>query len=191
MKIIIFGATGGIGRQVVNQALAQGHTVTAFARDASKVEIQHENLSIALGDVMEPSSLEKAITGQEAVLVSIGAGRKGQVRSTGTWNIINAMKKVGVRRLICQSSLGVAESRANLNAFWKFIMFGLLLRPAYADHTLQETYVRQSNLDWTIVRPGAFIEGKHTGHYRHGFAGNDRTTQLKISRSDVADFMLK
>ena len=191
MKIIIFGATGGIGRQVLNQALEQGHTVTAFARSAEKVGIQHENLSIALGNVMDPSSLEKAITGQDAVLVSIGAGRKGQVRSAGTQNIISAMKKAGVRRLICQSSLGVGDSRANLNIFWKYIMFGLLLRPAYADHTLQEKYVMQSNLDWTIVRPGAFIEGEHTGQYRHGFAGNDKTTKLKISRSDVADFMLK
>ena len=191
MKIIIFGATGGIGSQVVSQALEQGHTVTAFARSAEKVGIRHENLSIAVGDVMDPGSLETAITGQDAVLVSIGAGRKGQVRSAGTQNIISAMNKVGVRRLICQSSLGVGDSRTNLNAFWKYIMFGFLLRPAYADHTLQENYVRQSDLDWTIVRPGAFIEGEHTGHYRHGFADNDKTTQLKISRSDVADFMLK
>ena len=191
MKIVIFGATGNIGQQVVNKALEQGHAVTAFARHAEKVRIQHQNLSIAIGDVMDPSSVEKAITGQEAVLVSIGAGRKGQVRSAGTRNIINAMKKVGVSRLICQSSLGVGDSRANLNAFWKYIMFGLLLRPAYADHTLQENYVRHSNLDWTIVRPGAFIDGEYTGQYRHGFASTDKTTKLKISRNDVADFMLK
>ena len=138
MKIIIFGATGSIGRQVVSQALEQGHIVTAFARHADKVGIQHQNLSLASGDVMDPVSVERVLAGQDAVLVSIGAGRKGQVRSEGTRNIINAMKKAGVRRLICQSSLGVGDSRANLNAFWKYIMFGLLLRPAYADHTLQE-----------------------------------------------------
>ena len=78
VKIIIFGATGGIGRQVVNQALQQGHVVTAFARHADKVGIQHPNLSIASGDVMDPVSVERAIAGQDAVLVSIGAGRKGQ-----------------------------------------------------------------------------------------------------------------
>jgi putative NADH-flavin reductase len=191
MKLIIFGATGSIGRQVVNQALEQGHAVTAFARDAAKVGIQHDNLRIALGNVMDPASVENAIVGHDAVLVSIGAGRKGNVRAEGTRNIINAMEKLGVRRLICQSSLGVGDSRGNLNAFWKYIMFGMLLRPAYADHTRQEDYVRQSNLDWIIVRPGAFIDGEHTGQYRHGFSAKDKTTKLKISRSDVADFMLK
>ena len=191
MKLIIFGATGSIGHQVVNQALAQGHSVTAFVRDASKLSIQHENLQVALGDVMDPPSIENSIQGHEAALVSIGAGRKGAIRSAGTRNIISAMEKVGVHRLICQSTLGVGDSRGNLNALWKYIMFGLLLRPAYADHIEQENHVRQSSLDWTIVRPGAFIDGEHTGQYRHGFAGTDKTTKLKISRNDVADFMLK
>ena len=191
MKLVIFGATGSIGREVVNQALSQGHTVTAFAREASKVGIEHPNLRIALGDVRDPVSVENAIQGHDAVLCSIGAGRKGNVRTEGTRNIVNAMEKLGIRRLICQSSLGVGNSRGNLNAFWKYIMFGLLLRPAYADHVRQEEYVRQSNLDWTIVRPGAFIDGERTGQYRHGFPGTDKTTKMKISRSDVADFMLR
>ena len=134
--------------------------------------------------------MENAIQGHDAVLVSIGAGRKGNVRAEGTRNIINVMEKLGIRRLICQSSLGVGDSRGNLNAFWKYIMFGLLLRPAYADHARQEDYVRQSNLDWTIVRPGAFIDGERTGQYKHGFPETDKTLKLKISRKDVADFML-
>ncbi len=191
MKLLIFGATGNIGRQIVNQALSQGHTVTAFAREASKVGIEHPSLRISLGDVMDPVSVENAIQGHDAMLCSIGAGRKGNVRAEGTRNIISAMQKLGIRRLICQSSLGVGDSRGNLNAFWKYIMFGLLLRPAYADHVRQEKYVRQSNLDWTIVRPGAFTDGALTGQYRHGFSDTDKTTKLKISRSDVADFMLR
>jgi putative NADH-flavin reductase len=140
---------------------------------------------------MDPASVESAVQGQEAVLCSLGAGRKGTVRSEGTRNIINAMEKVGVQRFVCQSTLGVGDSRANLNVFWKYIMFGFLLRPAYADHVSQENYVRQSRLDWTIVRPAAFTDGKHTGQYRHGFPGTDKTIKLKISRADVADFMLK
>lgn len=70
-------------------------------------------------------------------------------------------------------------------------MFGFLLRQAYADHVKQENYIKQSHLDWTIVRPGAFIDGNRTNNYRHGFPGTDKTTKLKISRTDVADFMLK
>ena len=191
MKLFIFGSTGSIGRQLVKQALEQGHTVTAFARDPTKVDIKHNNLRVAQGNVMDPASVERAVQGHEAVLCSLGAGRKGTVRSEGTRNIISAMEKVGVRRLICQSTLGVGDSRGNLNVFWKYIVFGLLLRPAYADHVSQENYVRQSRLDWTIVRPGAFADGEHTGQYRHGFPGTDKTTKLKISRADVADFMLK
>ena len=191
MKLLIFGSTGSVGRELVNQALEQGHTVTAFARDATKVDIKHNNLQVAQGDVMDPASVEKAVQGHEAVLCSLGAGRKGTVRSEGTRNIISAMEKVGVRRFICQSTLGVGDSRGNLNVFWKYIMFGLLLRPAYADHVSQESYVKQSHLDWTIVRPAAFTDGERTGQYRHDFPGTDKTTKIKISRADVADFMLK
>lgn len=191
MKIVVFGSTGSVGRQLVEQALAQGHAVTAFARDSAKLDIEHANLKIVQGDVMDVISVEKAVQGQEAVLCSIGAGRKGEIRSQGTKNIIRAMENTGVRRLICQSSLGVGDSRGNLNFFWKYIMFGMLLRAAYADHEAQERYVRQSRLDWIIVRPAAFTNGARTGQYRHGFAASDRATKLKISRADVADFMLK
>lgn len=193
MKLIIFGATGSIGRQLVQQALEQGHLVTAFIRDPSKLGIQHTNLKIAQGDVMDLASVEQAVQGQDVVLCSLGSGhqRTGTVRSEGTRNIIQAMKQTGVRRLICQTTLGIGESRENLNFFWKYIMFGLILREPYADHEKQEEYVKQSGLDWIIVRPGAFVEGNLTHSYRHGFPNTDRTSKLKISRADVADFMLK
>jgi len=191
MKLLIFGSTSSIGHHLLSQALEQGHSVTAFTRDASKVEIRHEHLRIVQGDVMDPALVESAVRGHDVVLCSLGAGRNGQVRSEGTRHIINAMEKIGVRRFICQSSLGVGESRGNLNFLWKYIMFGLLLRPAYADHVKQEEHVKQSNLDWIIVRPAAFTDGEHTGQYRHGFSVTDKTTELKVSRADVADFMLK
>lgn len=192
MKLIIFGSTGSIGRQLVKQALEQGHMVTAFARDPVRVDIKHANLQVIQGDVLDhPASVEKAVQGHDAVLCSLGAGRKGAVRSEGTRNIIHAMEKASVRRFICQSTLGVGDSRDNLSFFWKHIMYGLLLRPAYADHVSQENHVKKSHLDWTIVRPGAFTDGERTGQYRHGFRGTDKTTKLKISRADVADFMLK
>jgi len=191
MKLLIFGATGSIGRHAVEQALEQGHEVTAFTRDAAKVDAKHDHLEIVQGDVMDPESVERAVQGQDVVLCSLGAGRQGGVRAEGTRNIISAMEKAGVRRLICQSTLGVGDSRGNLNALWKYVMFGLLLRPAYADHVEQERYVTESRLDWTIVRPGAFTDGPHTGQYEHGFSGTDKTITLKISRADVADFMLK
>jgi putative NADH-flavin reductase len=101
------------------------------------------------------------------------------------------MKKTGVRRLICQTTLGAGESWENLNFFWKYIMFGAFLREVFADHEKQENEVKQSHLDWTIVRPGAFVYGDRTGQYRHGFPSTDKTVKLKISRADVADFLLQ
>jgi uncharacterized protein YbjT (DUF2867 family) len=191
MNVVVFGATGSVGRELVKQALEQGHVVTAFVRDPAKLGIEHPNLKIVVGSAMDVTSVEKGVRGQDAVLVSLGAGRKGTIRAEGTRNIIRAMHTTGVRRLICQSTLGVEDSRGNLNFFWKHIKFGLLLREAYADHDKQEEHVARSGLDWTIVRPAAFVDGPRTGEYRHGFRGNDRTVKLKISRADVADFMLK
>lgn len=193
MKLVIFGSTGSIGRQLVKQALEQGHAVTAFARDPAKLDIQHANLKVFQGDAMDAASVEKAVQGQDAVLCVLGSGgkRKGTIRSEGTRQIIHAMEKAGVRRFICQTTLGVGDSQGNLNFFWKYIMFGAILRDVFADHEKQENYVRQSRLDWTIVRPGAFTDGNRTGKYRHGFPGTDKTTKLKISRADVADFIVK
>lgn len=192
MKVIIFGATGTTGSVVVTEALAQGHEVTAFVRTPAKVTTTHEKLSIFKGDVLNLASVEEAVQGHDAVFVSLGAGLKGTVRSEGTQNIIRAMQKAQVRRLIVQSSLGVGDSRGNLNFYWKYIMFGMLLRNAYHDHVVQEAYVKQSTLDWTIVRPGALKEGERTGgNYRHGFAPSDKTTALEISLADTAEFMVK
>lgn len=191
MKLIIFGSTGSIGRQLVAKALEQGHTVTAFARNPAKLGSQHPNLTTFQGDALDYASVEEAVRGHDAVLCSLGAGAKGMIRSQGTRNIVRAMETTGVRRLICQSTLGVGDSLGNLNFFWKHIMFGLLLRRAYADHVSQEDCVKQSKLDWTIVRPATFTDGDGSGQYRHGFPGTDKALSLTISRSDVADFMLK
>ncbi len=191
MNVIVFGASGTLGRHVVEQALAQGHTVTAFSRQSRKPETQNPNLSLVTGDVLDLRSVQAAMAGQDAVIVALGAGRKGGVRSTGTENVIAAMKHHGISRLICLSTLGAGDSRSLLTFFWKRIMFGLLLREAYADHQAQEKIVRDSGLDWTLVRPAAFTDGPATGSYRHGFQNTQKGLTLKISRADVADFMLR
>jgi putative NADH-flavin reductase len=193
MKLVIFGATGTVGRQVVEQALEQGHTVTAFARNLAKLDIQHPQLGFAQGDVMDASAVEQAIRGQDAVVCVLGAGKqlKSTIRSEGTRQIIQAMEKVGMRRLICLSTLGTGDSWGNLDFYWKYVMFGFILRQVFADHERQEALVRNSNLDWTIVRPGALTDGPLTGQYRHSFPSSDRNIALQVSRADVADFILK
>ncbi|MEW7291062.1 NAD(P)-dependent oxidoreductase [Aquimarina sp. 2304DJ70-9] len=194
MKVIVFGSTGTIGKHLIEQSLEKGHEVLAFCRDASKLsEFKHPNLSTTEGDVVNPIDVQNAVKGQDVVIIALGSGksRKSTVRSEGTKNIIAAMKDCGVSRLICQSTLGTGESNNNLNFFWKHIMFGWYLKQVFLDHELQEDYVKNSNLDWTIVRPGAFTDGKKTEDYLHGFSPNDRSVKLKISRADVADFILK
>ncbi|HEV2779423.1 MAG TPA: SDR family oxidoreductase [Actinophytocola sp.] len=190
MKLIVFGATGTVGKHVVEQALRRGHEVTAFTRDAARITARHERLHVAQGDVADVDAVASAVAGHDAVIVTLGGGRRGDVRAPGTLTIIKAMQRTGVRRLICQSTLGVGDSRGNLNFLWKRIMFGLLLRAAYADHVRQEEHVTRSGLDWTIVRPSAFTDGPRTGEYRRGFGQDDRSGSLKISRADVADFLV-
>ncbi|MGW1739874.1 NAD(P)-dependent oxidoreductase [Nocardia sp. NPDC001965] len=190
MRIAVFGATGTVGQHIVEQALARGYEVTALTRDAGRITRTHERLRIVEGDVLDPGAVERAVFGQDAVLVALGNGRKGVVRAEGTRVIMEAMNRTGVKRLVCQSTLGAGDSRANLNFVWKYIMFGMLLRPAYADHQQQEGYVRASGLDWTIVRPSAFTDGPRTGTYRRGFGANEKGLSLKIARADIAEFLL-
>ncbi|MEO0687656.1 MAG: SDR family oxidoreductase, partial [Cyanobacteria bacterium J06649_11] len=186
MKLVIFGSTGSIGTHVVKQALDQGHTVTAFVRNPDKLNLQHPHLNIFTGDVMNPVLVEEVVIGHDAAICILGSGKKlsGNVRSQGTKNVIQALEKAGIKRFICQSTLGAGDSWSNLDFYWKYIMFGFLLRKVFADHQIQEEYVRQSDLDWTIIRPSAFIDGTRTGKYRHGFPSSDHTTSLTISRPD-------
>ena len=193
MKIIVFGATGTIGNHLMKQSLEQGHEVSAFCRNLDKLETSnHPNLKKIKGDVFNLRDVENAIKGQDSVIIVLGSGsRKSIVRSEGTKNIIEGMQTNGVKRLICQTTLGAGESEGNLNFFWKYIMFGWFLKQIFQDHELQESYVKSSGLDWTIVRPAAFTDGEKTEKYSHGFSTTDRTVKLKISRADVASFILE
>lgn len=193
MKLLIFGATGGTGRQLVEQALAQGHFVTAFVRNPAKLALQHPNLRLAQGDVMDYDSVEQAMQGQNAVLSALGApaNQTKTVRSDGTQHIIRAMEKARVQRFICMTTLGMGDSRPLLPFAYKYILVPLLLRRAFADSEIQEAIIRKSQLNWTIVRPSTLTDGQRTGMYRHGFPATAKGLKIKISRADVADFMLR
>ncbi|PRY69353.1 putative NADH-flavin reductase [Glaciihabitans tibetensis] len=190
MKVIVFGGTGSVGRLVVEQALERGHEVTVFTRNAESVTREQARLTVVEGNVFEIGEVASAIEGHNAVIVTLGNGSKGDVRSKGTASIVAAMHQVGVRRLIVQSTLGVGDSWDNLDFMWKRVMFGFLLRRAYSDHVEQERVTRASGLEWTIARPAAFVDGPRTGQYRLGFGPDDAKTSLKIARADVADFVV-
>ena len=193
MKIIIFGSTGGTGRELVQQALDLGYEVTAFARQPAKLDdISHANLKQIQGDILDQDAVFAGIQGHDAVLCAIGAGAgRTTLREDGTRNIVQGMEKAGVRRLICQSTMGIGESRANLGFLTKHVIVPIFLRHAFADHERQETIIKESSLDWIIAHPPHLNDGPRTGHYRHGFPATDTSIQGKISRADVADFMLK
>lgn len=192
MKLVIFGATGTMGRHVVFKALEQGYEVSAFARNPAKFEVDHPNLTLIAGDVFDPIAVESAIKGSDVVLISLGSIKlKDRVRSVGTRNIVQAMEKHGVKRLICQSTLGTGDSWQNLNFFWKYLMFSLVLRHVFKDHVIQESIVKKSSLDWTIVRPAAFTDEPETEFYQSGFSAAERQLTLKIPRANVASFMLQ
>lgn len=192
--MLLFGPTGTIGKHILKQALQSDFQVTAFCRDKLKLEpTEHPNLKAIEGDVFNSQKVADAIRGHDVVINVLGSGksRKSTVRSEGTKNIIAGMKRHGIKRLICQTTLGAGDSHENLNFFWKRIMFGWFLKQVFLDHELQEEYVKTSGLDWTIVRPSSFTDGERTSTYKHGFSPTEKNLQLKVSRSDVADFILK
>lgn len=191
MKFVVLGASGSVGRHVVEQGLGQGHQITAVTRNQATIKQQHPLLTVVEQDLFDVDRLTPVIAAQDAVIVTLGAGSRGGVRGAGTASVVAAMHRTGVRRLIVQSTLGAGDSRPTLNLTWRYLMFGLLLRNAYADHHEQEQVTRQSGLDWTITRPGAFMEGPRTGEYRRGFAPMRERKVPKISRADVADFLLE
>ena len=190
-RIAIFGATGGTGQELLKQALKQNYKVTAFVRNPDKLKLQNHNLSIIQGDVLNLVAVTKAVQQQEAILCVLGmpASDKSTLRTEGTANIIKAMEANGVRRLICQTSLGYGDSEAVLPWHMKYLIVPFILKNAFKDHELQEAKIEESTLDWTIVRPGNMTNGKKTGNYKYGFAATEKI-KLKISRADVAHFML-
>ena len=195
MNLLIFGATGGTGRAIVVQALEQEHRVTAFARNPDAIKTKHENLVIVQGDILDYASVERAVKGQDAVLSALGTKtlRRNTTISDGTRNIITAMEKYGVKRFVLESSLTIGDSKPQqrqLPLLYNLIIMPLF-RNLFQDKEIQERYIMQSKLDWVIVRPAVLTDGPRTGVYRSEFSATDTSVKGKISRADVAEFMLK
>ena len=194
LQVLIIGATGGTGRQLVQQALEQGHTVTAFVRKPKKFKIEHSNLRVVQGNVRDYASLESAMQGQSAVLCALGHKRwfyPTRILSEGTRNILRAMKTAHAPRLIGVSSLGVGNAVGRLGLVSTFIFVPMLLPFYFWDRLRQEKVIEESDADWVIVRPGILTNGAATGSYRHGSKVGNFIIGKRISRADVADFMLK
>lgn len=191
-KIIIFGATGGTGQELIIQSLAKGHQVTAYVRSPKKLQIQNRMLSVIKGDVLNYEEVHKAMNGHSIVFSCLGmpASDKTSLRTIGTANIVKAMESHKVKRFISQTSLGYGDSKEVLPWHMKYLVVPFILKNAFKDHESQEEVIQKSNTEWTIVRPGNMTNGERTGNYKFGFLPTEKI-KLKISRSDVADFMLR
>lgn len=190
MKLTVFGATGGTGVQVVQQALATGHAVTVLARDPAKVTSPHPQLIVVAGNVLNQNDVDKALEQADAVVCSLGntSNNPTDVVSAGTQQIINGMQRRGLKRLIVVSSLGVGDSKQQVPFFFK-VLAATFLRKTMKEKEMQEALVRASGLDWTIVRPGGLTNGPRTGVYRFGVDAGLKAGQ--VARADVADFILR
>lgn len=192
-KILVIGATGGTGRELVRQALERGYEVTAFVRTPSKFGIEHPKLRIMQGDVMDYDSVEAAVPGHDAVLSALGHKRyfgPSHILSEGTGNILQAMEKQGVRRFVCETSLGIGGSAGRMGLYYTFFTIPVILPFYFWDKCRQEQLIADSDTEWVIVRPGSLTNGPKRGEYRSGKDIGSFLWTVRISRVDVADFML-
>lgn len=192
MKLTIFGATGGTGQELVKQALAEGHTVTVYARTPAKLGITHERLKVVQGTMAEPDKISQAVAGAEVVLSALGPTSNTPARplTQGMQHIIAAMKQHHVKRLIAATGAGVADPNDKPQLIGR--LFGLALR-LFARHVLADSQgmvaaIRNSDLDWTLARAPRLHDKPGSGQIKVGYAGQGPGTQL--ARADFARFML-
>ena len=191
-RLLILGATGRTGQQLVTQALQAGHEVTAFARSADKIPVRHGRLHFVAGTVTDDGSmLAQAVRGQDAVISALGRGMSLKADSLiqrSVPAILSAMQTQRVRRLIFTSALGVGDSIRDVPLLSRMVM-RLLLRDIYADKVAGEELIRRSDLDWTLVQPPQLTNGPLTGNYRVG-EHLELRGMPRIARADVAHFIL-
>lgn len=193
MNILIIGATRGIGLQLLEQALQAGHNLTALVRNPQRLTKQHEWLRVITGDILDLESVRGAMVGQQAVCITIGIGvtwKPVTVFSEGTRNVLKAMYRGGVRRLICVTGIGAGDSRGHGGFLYDRFFKPLLLKTIYEDKDRQEALIQVSEADWTIVRPAFLTNGPLTKKYQV-ITDLSGVTAGKISRADVAHFILE
>ena len=192
-NIFVFGASGGTGIEVVEQALEAGHHVTAILRYPEKFSIRHEQLRIVQGDVLNPQTFEHLFFGIDIVVSCLGSRNREPttIYSQGVTNILTEMQKVNVTRIICLSA-GAVVVPPNASFFMKFIIKNILQRLfkySYVDMLKMENILKHSELNWTVIRPPRLLKGDKTGKYR-----TSTTDYLpgmsSLTRADLAHYII-
>ncbi len=193
MELAVFGASGRTGRPLVQQALDAGHDVIALVRTPATFPLKHERLTVVQGDILNAADVDEVVQGADAVLSVIGQSKNSpkDLQTSGIKNIIDAMEKYGITRIVSLTGAGVDAPQDKPKLINHVIKFALktLQGSVLADAEQHAKILQASNLDWVIVRGPMLTEGPHTGKYRIGWVGVNTST--RISRADVADFMLK
>lgn len=193
MNIVIFGASGGVGRCLTEQALAQNHQVTAAVRSPATVNITHERLHVLHCDVFNAASVSEALAGQDVVFCTLGTDSEAPTTlySAGAKNVVQGMQAHQVRRLIFLSNFGVlSETAQDLRGAALLFLIKRFIPHTLADHRRALEEIQGHVPEWIVVRPLALTNGLWTGHYRIVVDGLP-AKGMRIARADVADFMLR
>lgn len=195
MKVFLFGATSPTGRLVLESLLNNNHVVTALARNPEAISIEHTNLKLVKGDVFDPSTFEEWMKGNDLVVSILGTGSSNKpttIYSRGGQNILDAMRNVGIKKLITITSGGVQKDDPVIQKSFFYKYVGLwYLRHIYIDMAAWEKILEKSkDIDWICIRPTYLQNGKLTNNYRVNktYAPDNG---WKISRADLADFITK
>ncbi|NOT41391.1 MAG: NAD(P)H-binding protein [Alphaproteobacteria bacterium] len=194
MRVLIIGASKGIGLETTRRALEAGYDVRALARSAAGIDLSSPKLEKVRGDALNRRDVEAALAGVDGVIVTLGVGlgelfQPIHLFSDATRVLIAAMKARSVKRLICVTGFGAGDSRASISCVQR-LPFQLVFGRAYDDKTRQEQLIKESVLDWTIARPGVLTGGPRTGRYQV-LREPAKWRNGIIARSDVADFLVR
>ncbi len=191
--ILLVGATGPTGREILSLAAKSGRRIRALARNPMALDEGGYRHEVVRGDVLDQPSLVTALTGIDVVICVLGTTltlKPVTLLSRGTTNLLVAMAETGTTRIVCVTGMGAGDSRGHGGFFYDHLVLPVLLRSIYADKDRQEKILRAVDVDWTIVRPARLTDGPATGRYREltDLAG---VCMTRISRKDVAAFLLE
>ena len=193
-RVLIIGASKGIGIETTRQALDAGYQVRALARSAKNIAMSNPNLEKVQGDALNAKDVGAALQGVDVVIQTLGVGlgdlfQPVSLFSAATRVLVAAMTSHGVKRLICVTGFGAGDSRSSIGCLQR-IPFQVVFGRAYDDKSEQEKLIKESSLDWTIVRPGVLTNGARSGRYRILETAPEWRNGI-ISRANVADFLVR
>ncbi len=193
MKILVIGATRGIGKALLECALEEQNEVRVLARNPGTIKTRHENLKVVKGDILDSGSVATALAGQDAVCSCVGVPitfKPVTLFSRGAARVLQALQQNPAQKYVAVTGIGAGDSKGHGGFLYDRIFKPLFLKTIYEDKDREESLIKESSSNWLIVRPAGLTNGPRTGTYRvvHDLEG---VTAKRVSRLDVADYILK